>query len=52
MCLTKEFLSLQAGSSFKKKTKNKKTNSWVLLDGKTAKFCHMLSQRNVSVPLA
>lgn len=50
MCLTKEFLSLQAGSSFlKKKTK---TNSWVLLDGKTAKFCHMLSQRNVSVPLA
>lgn len=49
MCLTKEFLSLQAGSSFKKK---KKTNSWVLLDGKTAKFCHMLSQRNVSVPLA
>lgn len=38
MFLTKEFLSLQVGSSLRKK------KSEVLQDGKTAEFCHMPSQ--------
>lgn len=46
MFLTKEFLSLQIGSSLRKK------KSEVLQDGKTAEFCHMPSQGSFSVAFA